>query len=346
MASIETLLGDGIRRSVGSRVGGSISGVGLRVGSPIRDVEALKASDALAGAAANTRWAAATAGARHMSNGQDSRQVLRVRHVLGQRAGIDGRTGAGEVARTAGVSDGDADAVRVDRARLVVARRHDDLRARVRTADAIEAALRFGSAAVRTASGAADGQRLASPARRAAVAADGCIKRHSRAVGSRVLVADGASRLAVPRPALAVAVRRAAGVRVRRVAALIPIRRTCASRRRQVGGALLQAAIATTRVPARIAILRAAVQAQAASELTLSSSRNAVGRPRGSAAGGARNERHESDCAADEGGAMAHGVRLSRLRARGRAPLLPENLRTDCAVPCRTLIRQSAKEAA
>jgi hypothetical protein len=159
-----------------ARPGAPARGAGVRVRTgvdPHEDFEgARRTSVTLAAEAANAHRATASAWTRAKCDRHDGRKMGSVRGVLRQGAGIDGRVGATEVARLAGISFRDADAVRIDHARLVVARCHDDLRARVRTADTIEAALRFRSAAVGAESGAGDRQRLASPARRDAAAAD------------------------------------------------------------------------------------------------------------------------------------------------------------------------------
>ncbi len=92
----------------------------------------------LAAEAANAHRPTAAAWTRPMCDRHDGRKMGSVRGVLRQGAGIDGRVGATEVARLAGISLRDADAVRIDHARLVVARCHDDLRVRVRAATGVE----------------------------------------------------------------------------------------------------------------------------------------------------------------------------------------------------------------
>ena len=128
--------------SSGSYARGWTIGIGTRVRSGVNAHEDFKRARGtpvtLAAEAANADRSTATAWTRPMCDRHDGRKLGSVRSVLRQGAGVDGRVGATEVARLAGSSLGDVHAIGVARARLVVARCHDDLRVRVRAATGVE----------------------------------------------------------------------------------------------------------------------------------------------------------------------------------------------------------------
>jgi hypothetical protein len=239
----------------------------------------------------------------------------------------------------AGSARADGNAVAVDLTRLVVVRSLDFSASRIGSDRAAERAFRPRLVRIAGTRGTNERARVGTKRANALPRCRGA-RGWPGAIWGRAGRAYNAGRLAVPSPAPAVAVGRAAGVGGRRVATVRALGTAGARALGQVGaarhllpgpGQALAVRCATRDAP------RAELHARArAAEFATA---RAVGRA--AARGSSDDETCPSRQAQSERGATSHPAQQSTMRARRNPRFLQENRRPGCATPYGTLIEES-----